>query len=148
MKASETVMKKSKEFGPPLKVVFGITDGGRFKCQNYGNEELQNAFYEGFTQQEEVTNLFVFNFFGEVIHAAISFPGSWHHNKLACLSGLYYPKLSDERTPPEMAILRDSAFVKNATATNAKFLRARKSNDTSDIPQSKDSAAIDMMFSA
>lgn len=46
----------------------------------------------------EVTNLFVWNFKGEVFHEGINFPGSWPDSKLAYASGLLYPKLSDDMT--------------------------------------------------
>ena len=39
------------------------------------------------------------------------------------VSGLYFPKLSEEMTPPGMAILGDSAFMKNNRATNGKIMR-------------------------
>jgi len=57
-------------------------------CADYIDTDLQNAFFEGFTQGVEVTNLFVWNFYGELIHAAINYPGSWHDSKLAGASGL------------------------------------------------------------
>lgn len=71
---------------------------------------MQNAYFEGYTQNVEVTNLFVRNVFGEIIHAAINFPRSWHDSKLANVSGLIYPNLSDEYTPSGYAILGDSAL--------------------------------------
>ncbi|CDF33017.1 unnamed protein product [Chondrus crispus] len=107
---------------------------------------MQNAYFKGFTQGVEVTNLFVWNFYGELIHAAINFPGSWHDTKLASASGLYFPKLSDEYTPPGYAVLGDSAFVNNLKATNGKVVRGRKSNETNDIPCSLALAAVDTIL--
>lgn len=47
-------------------------------CSVYADPSLQNAYFGGFSQDVEVTNLFVFNSFGEPIHAAVSYPGSWY----------------------------------------------------------------------
>ena len=115
-------------------------------CAEYLDGDLQNAYFEGYTQKVEVTNLFVWNFYGELIHAAINFPGSWHDTKLASVSGLYHPKLDDEMTPPGMAILADSAFVNNARVTNGKIIRPRKTNEVHDIPSSAFLAAVDTML--
>lgn len=88
----------------------------------------------------------MWNFFGELIHAAVNFPGSWYDTKLAGASGLYFPKLSDEMTPAGFAILGDSAFVNNTTTTNGKVIRGRKSNETSNIPLSAELCAVDIIL--
>lgn len=146
MKASASLLENNRINGGLLQGIFAVTDGGRMPCADYTDTNLQNAYFEGFTQGVEVTNLFVFNFFGELIHAAINYPGSWHDTKLATVSGLYFPKLSDERTPPGMAILGDSAFVNNVRITNGKIVRGRKANETSDIPNSACLAAVDLIL--
>ena len=87
----------------------------------------------------------MFNFFGELIHAAVNFPGSWHDNRLASASGLYWPKLSDEMTPPGYAILEDSAFVNDTRITNGKIIRSRKANEAQDIPESAELCAVDLL---
>ncbi len=69
-------------------------------CADYTDVDTQNAYYEGYTQNVEVTNLFVWNLFGEIIHAGLNFPSSWHDSKIAFLSGLISKKLSKEKTPP------------------------------------------------
>lgn len=61
-KASAALLKKSRKFGPFLKGKFAVSDGVRFKCQNYGDSNLQSTYYENYTLSEEVMNLFVFNF--------------------------------------------------------------------------------------
>jgi len=96
-------------------------------CRLYIDTDLQNAFFEGSIQGVKVINLFVWNFYGELIHAAINYHGSWHDSKRAGVSWLEYPKLSDEMTPPGFAILGDSAFVNNTSTTKGNVLRARKS---------------------
>ena len=146
MKLSAELLWKSRPQWHLLRGVFGVVDGGRMPCAHYVDPELQNAFFEGFTQNEEVTNLLVFNFFGELIHAAVNFPGSWHDNRLASASGLYWPMLFDEMTPPGYAILGDSAFVNDTRITNGKIIRSRKANEAQDIPESAELCAVDLLL--
>ena len=146
IRASASLLDHNRTYRPLLQGVFAITDGGRMPCADDTDIDLQNAYFEGFTQNVEVTNLFVWNFFGEIIHAAVNYPGSWHDKKLAGMSGLYFAKLSDEMAPPGMAILGDSAFVNTTKATNGKLLRGRKSNEVNDIPKSAAPAAFDLLL--
>lgn len=88
----------------------------------------------------------MFNFYGEVIHAAINYPESWHDTKLASVSELYFPKLLDAMTPPGTRKLGDSAFVNNTTCTNRKIVRAKRTSETQGIPHSKELAAIDVIM--
>lgn len=44
------------------------------KTSEYVDEDVQNTFYKGYTHTEDITNLFVFNFFGILIHATFNFP--------------------------------------------------------------------------
>ena len=76
MKLSASLMTNNRKWGHLLQGVFGVMDGGRIMCSYYKDEAPQNGYYEGFTQNVEVTNLFVFNFFGELIHAGINYPGA------------------------------------------------------------------------
>lgn len=103
---------------------------------------LRNAYFEGFTQGVEVTNLFVFKFFRDLIHAAFKYLGSWHDTKLPAVPVLYSPKLSNEVTPPEMTILGDSAFNNNTAVWNGKILIEFKPNKTRDVPGSAALALI------
>ncbi len=119
-------------------------------CVCYGDDDIQNAFWEGFTQQHEVTNLLVWNFFGEIIFAALNFPGSWHDSKLGAASGLYRPMLT-KHTPPGLALLGDSAFPRSVPELRGKLVRARKANegwmrDSSDVPRTAWMAAIDTLL--
>lgn len=102
---------------------------------------FKNAYYEICKQSVEVTNIFVFNFFGEIIHAGVNYPGSWHDSGTAHASKLYSKKLSDEMTPPGMAILGDSALVN--CENSGKVTRMRKMKETSDIPETTVLAALD-----
>ena len=64
--------------GELLKGVFTITDGGRMPCANYADPAVQNAYFEGFTQAVEVTDLLVWDFKGEIIFLAANFQEIWH----------------------------------------------------------------------
>lgn len=146
MKDSSDNLTNNRPNGQLMRGIFGVVDGGRLPCADYDNSDLQNAYYEGYTGNVEVTNLLVFNFFGEVIHAAVNYPGSWHDSKLASVSGLIFPKLGDDMTPPGFAILGDSAFVCDLRVAHGKVVRARKANEVRDIPTSAALAAVDIIM--
>lgn len=111
MKASNNNFVQKIPNGNLMKSSFAVADGRRLPLPDYTDAYMQNAFHEGYTGNVEVPNLLVFNFFGDVIHAVLNFPGSWYgyENKLASMSGLLFPKLDDSMTPPGYAILRYSA---------------------------------------
>ena len=90
-----------------------------------------------------MSNLFVFNFSGEMIHAAVNYPGSWHDSKIAIVSG-FYRKLRT-RTPAGMAILADTAFISDTRKTLGRLVRSRKVNERRDIPLSTALNAIDIL---
>eukprot|EP00171_Calliarthron_tuberculosum_P021614 IDg21614t1 len=73
-------------------------------------------------------NLFVWNFFGEIVFAGTNYPGSWHDSRLASASGLYHPYLT-EHTPAGFAVLGDSAFPRTKSVLQGKIVRAQKANE-------------------
>jgi len=149
MRESAGLLERNRQYGSVLKGVFGILDGARMPCATHGQPLLENAYWEGFTQGHEVTNLFVWNFRGEIIHAAINFPGSWHDSKVAHASGLYHPKLSDAVTPRGFAILGDSAFPSRTSILQGKIVRSRKVNEiprAGTVTETAYRAAIDLLL--
>lgn len=106
----------------------------------------QNAYYEGYTGNVDVTNLLLYKFFDELILVAVKYSGSWHDIKLASQYGLLHPKLSDELTPPGYATLEDRSFVVDCIVVGGKFARARKGNKTAFIPESVALAAVDIFL--
>ena len=90
------------------------------------DRDVQNEFFEGYTQNVEVTNLFVSDFKGQIIQAGSNFPGSWHDSCVAMESGLYRPHLFHQ-TPTGFALLGDNAFPPASKDLCGKILRARKS---------------------
>lgn len=83
-----------------MKGIFAVTDRGRMPCADYMDTNRQNAYFNGFRQRVEVTNLFVFILFGELSHAAVHYHAFSHDTKLETVPELYFPKLSDELTTP------------------------------------------------
>ena len=149
MEASSAPLMRNRENGHLLKSCFAVLDGARMPCATYGDPTLNNAYWEGFTQAQEVSNLFVWNFFGEIVHAGVNFPGSWHDSRVAAASGLYFTRLSDRITPPGFCILGDSAFPRSTDVNNGKILRARKVNEmgsASGVPESAFLAAVDLLL--
>lgn len=108
-KSNENLVRKIPN-GRLMKGNFDVVNGDRLPCSDYDDADVQNAYYEGYTSNLVVTNLFVFNFFVEVIHAGIKFPGSWHDTKMASASGLLDPNLGDAIPPLWNSINGDSAF--------------------------------------
>lgn len=51
-------------------------------CADYTDINLQNANFEKSTQCVDVRNLFVWNFYSEISHAAVNVSGSWDDTKL------------------------------------------------------------------
>ena len=76
MEASTRLLQRNRQYGPLLKGGFAVMEGGRMPRPSYVQPDLQNAFWEGFAQAHEVSNLFLWNFSGELIHAGINLPGS------------------------------------------------------------------------
>ena len=142
-------MERNRTFGRLLKGIFAVTDGARMPCAKYKCPMYQNAYFEGFKQGTEATNLLVWDFRGEIIHAGINYPGSWHDSKVAMMSGLYDIFLSDKYLQPGYAVLGDSAFPRNALNTKGKLVRARKDKELGfggDGPKSAYLYAVDTIL--
>ena len=65
MRDSARLLQCNRQQGHILTGVFAVLEGSRMPCATYTEPDFQNAFWEGFTQCDEVTNLFVWNFYGE-----------------------------------------------------------------------------------
>lgn len=102
-----------------------MVDGFPMHCASYSNPDLQNVYWEGFTQAEEATNLFVWvNFLGsaitpESISKEVGTTQSWQQHR-------YYNSLLINRTPPGFATLNDSAFPRSDVDLRGKIIRSRK----------------------
>lgn len=90
----------------------------------------------------------MWDFKGELIHAAANFPVSWHDSILAAGSGLYSPRLV-RKTPLVFALLADSAFPSTSEVLAGKILRSKKDNEHNggkDILRSSYLAAVDILL--
>ncbi|KAI0565152.1 DDE superfamily endonuclease [Gracilaria domingensis] len=146
MKASADLLQRNRAVGNALPGVFALIEGGTLSCAEYVDPNIQNAYYDGYTCRVDITNLLVYNFFGEVIHAAVNFAGSWHDMHLAWSSNLYSTLLSDEITPVEFALLADTAFVDDIEITKGKILRPRKTDEKAPELKSATLYAVDLVL--
>lgn len=64
MKEPSRLLVDNRENVALLKGILAVIDSGRFCCGKYVDASLQNAYYECYTQAEEVMNLLVYNFKG------------------------------------------------------------------------------------
>ena len=90
-------------------------------CATYTNPNLQNAYWKGFNQANEVTNLIVWNFHGECIYVDVNFPLSWHDSKLAANSGLYSFALI-EYIPAGFAVLAGRTIPRTVETLKSKIV--------------------------
>ena len=59
MRASTALLEQNRIQSRLFQGVFGITDGGRMPCADFKDLNLQNAYFQGFTQNVKITNFFV-----------------------------------------------------------------------------------------
>lgn len=104
-------------------------DEGLFPCANYGDESIQNSFYEDYACRVKFINMFVIDSTGAIVLAALNFSKSWHYTRLFNIIEMIYPLLGDDRTPSGYDILCDSAFPVDDSVTSRKLVRARKSTE-------------------
>ena len=76
MRESASLLFSNRANGSALRIVFGVMEGARMPFVCNGDSDVQNAYWEGFKQAHEVTNLFVRNFRGDLIFAAVNYTGS------------------------------------------------------------------------
>lgn len=143
MKYSSKLLVENREYGYLLAGVFGVVDGGPWACADYNDVDTQNEYYEGYTCTVEVSNIFVFYFTANVIHAAMNYPGSLHDVNLAASYGLLHQKMS-EKTPAGMAIIANSAS--STTKMDGKIVKGRKNNELCDVLQDMYLGALDIIM--
>lgn len=100
MQASCDNLMRNSPSGSLMNGIVEVVDGGRLPWPIYDDTDMRNLYYEGYTCIAKVTDLFVFNFFVNILHAGANFPSGWHDRKLDSLPSLLYPKLGDDMTPP------------------------------------------------
>jgi DDE superfamily endonuclease len=89
--------------------VWGAIDGLKLLLGCAGDEETQNVFYNGWTHDHYVSNLFLFSPDGKIRKMFINAPGCWHESTLGNTSGMY-PALEAVFESCGGRVVADSAF--------------------------------------
>jgi DDE superfamily endonuclease len=98
--------------------VWGAMDGLKLLLQQAGKQEgrpdVQNYFYNGWTHDHYVSNLFLFSPDGKIRKFFLNAPGCWHDSTLANASGMYDELDAIFHAHPGGAqVVVDSAFSKD-----------------------------------
>ncbi|KZT62719.1 hypothetical protein CALCODRAFT_425918 [Calocera cornea HHB12733] len=108
---------------PLLQGAFGSVDGLNLPTATSSDERWQNAQYNGWLHGHFTSNVLVFSARGDLIHAAINAPGSWHDSRV---SSAIYAKL-EENTPEDFYLAADTAFPHNRNSIKTKIKTPVKS---------------------
>jgi len=80
----------------------------RNSCENHGDADVQNAYYNGYRAASTITNVVVFTPDGAICFASINHPGTFHDSRASY--GVYELVNDLNRTPNPFKLLGDSAF--------------------------------------
>jgi DDE superfamily endonuclease len=94
---------------PSLSDCFCVCDGLKLLLEQVGDYEQQSKFYNGWTHDHYITNLFGFAPDGMIIFAVLDAPGSIHDSVLADW-GKIYDKLQAVFARLKLRCIMDSAF--------------------------------------
>ena len=101
-----------KEKYSMLKDVYCVADGLKLYLEQAGNYVIQNMFYNGWTHDHYVSNVFVFAPTGVVIACALNAPGAMH-DSIVAEWGHVYQKLKKSFDSHGGLCVVDSAFCKH-----------------------------------
>jgi hypothetical protein len=95
---------------PALTNCWGAIDGLKLWLQRSGNNKIQNLFFNSWTHNHYVCNLFLFSPDGKIQACYVNAPGTMHDSTMASWSGIY-KKLDDlyETTGAQVVVV--SAFA-------------------------------------
>ena len=96
---------------PVLNGAWCVVDGLKIPIQKSGDEEIQNAYYNGWLHSHFVGCIFVFAPSGAIVACTLNAPGSWHDSYIAENGGLYDKLRSIHERTGGIAVV-DSAFSK------------------------------------
>ena len=96
---------------PSLSNVWGAMDGLKLLLEVAGDNNTQNNFYNGWTHDHYVSNLFLFSPDGKIRKMFLNAPGCWHDSTLGNASGMY-PALEEIFNAHGGRVVADSAFSK------------------------------------
>jgi hypothetical protein len=96
---------------PVLDGTWCAVDGLKIKIQKSGDEEIQNAYYNGWLLSHFVGCIFVFAPSGVIVRCTVNAPRSWHDTYTAENGGLHETLRNVYSTTGGIAVV-DSAFSK------------------------------------
>ena len=96
---------------PVLDGTWCVVDGLKIKIQKSGDEEIQNAYYNGWLHSHFIGCIFVFAPSGVIVSCIVNAPGSWHDSYIAENGGLYETLRNVYSNTGGIAVV-DSAFSK------------------------------------
>ena len=74
---------------PALKRCWGAMDGLKLRLEKAGDDSTQNIFFDGWTHDHYVSNLFLFSPDGRIRACYINAPGTFHDSTMANMSKIY-----------------------------------------------------------
>jgi hypothetical protein len=95
---------------PSLKDCWGAMDGLKLRLQQAGDNRIQRIFYNSWTHDHYVTNLFLFSPDGKIRRCFINAPGCLHDSTMAQWSGIYQA-IDDLHARTGAKVVVDSAFA-------------------------------------
>ena len=114
-------------YAPALTNVFGFVDGVYFPCEDPADSDTQNAYYNAWKSCCSLTNVIVFGTDGTILWVHYNLPGSWHDSRLA--RPLYARLLDPSCTPPQYALIADTAFPRSDPLLKRKIITPLKVGD-------------------
>lgn len=130
METSSVLLRDNYPNRNLLRLISSVVHGDMLTCADYEYVGAQNSFYQGNKLAVEVTYSFLFDVKGEVIHAAVNYPGSNNHGKFEKLSWIRFPKLSDDMTQPLFEILSGRSLLVDSRFSERNIVRVRIKNET------------------
>ena len=113
----ESFQKAINDKYPSLTNVWGSMDGLKLYLQQAGRKDgrgdVQNYFYNGWTHDHYVSNLFLFSPDGKIRKYFLNAPGCWHDSTLANASGIYDDLDEIYHAHGGAQVVVDSAFSKD-----------------------------------
>ncbi|KAG8686750.1 hypothetical protein FRC11_008428 [Ceratobasidium sp. 423] len=106
MQDNSDIINNKHKHAKYLKGAFGFMDGLNLPVTASGENDEQNANYNGWLHSHVVSNVIVFSPDGTIMSSVVNAPGSWHDSNVAC--PIY--QLLREKTPNGFFLIADSAF--------------------------------------
>jgi DDE superfamily endonuclease len=113
---------------PALQDCWGAMDGLKLRLECAGNSKMQNLFYNGWTHDHYISNLFLFSPDGKIRACYLNVPGSVHDSTMAQW-GCLYEKIDNMYRIYGVKIVVDSAFASEARDSVYKSYQNNIDND-------------------